>query len=83
MSNSILTGIRYGWHPMRILRLVLALIVVVQAIVMHDMSLSIFGGVFLLMAVFNVGCCGTQCYSTPSNQKSENTNSDVEYEEIK
>jgi hypothetical protein len=70
-----------NWHFMRWLRLVLALIMIVQAFIVKDIVLGIIGLLFVLSALFNIGCCGAGgCYTpTPNNKKTNNT---IEYEEV-
>lgn len=82
MFTNTFSNIRYGWHLMRVLRLVLAVIIIVQAITMHDIPVGVLGAVFLLMALFNIGCCGTQCYCGIDDKKTSKIE-DTTYEEIK
>ncbi|QQR98799.1 MAG: hypothetical protein IPK18_04575 [Sphingobacteriales bacterium] len=71
-----------NWHAMRIIRLVLAIIIIVEGIRTNDKLLPIMGFVFLLMAIFNVGCCNTNC-STKNNNSTINNDDTIIYEEIK
>ncbi|MBS1628760.1 MAG: hypothetical protein JST27_01765 [Bacteroidetes bacterium] len=55
-----------GWHLMRFLRLAAGLAIVAQGIYTHDWIFIILGGLFSLLPLFNVGCCGTAgCRSCP------------------
>lgn len=47
-----------GWNVMRILRLVLAAVILVQGIIASEMASIFLGAVFGGMALLNVGCCG-------------------------
>lgn len=67
---------------MRIIRLALGIFIMVQGIQTADWLFVIFGGLFTLMPLFNIGCCATaECRTAvPRNhQKIEDTT----YEEIK
>ncbi len=48
-----------GWNFMRVFRLVVGVLVLVQGIRMHDWSFILIGALFSLMPVFNIGCCGS------------------------
>jgi hypothetical protein len=52
-------SILQGWNFMRILRLVLGMIILVQGIMIKDIPSAILGFILGGMAVANVGCCGT------------------------
>ena len=43
---------------MRVVRLVLALILIVQAVTGSGMLFALLGGFLLFQAAFNYGCCG-------------------------
>jgi|KBSSwiStaDraftv2_1062776.scaffolds.fasta_scaffold753913_1 hypothetical protein len=59
-----------GWSSMRILRFVMGMAGLVFAIRNHDMLLGLAGGLLLLMAVFNFGCCAAgSCSVTTNNSK--------------
>ena len=77
MKQTILTN----WTFVRILRLLLGLGIIVQAVIAKDAFLGVAGLLFSSMAVFNVGCCGTGgCATTP--KKSSKTIHDTTYEEV-
>ena len=70
-----------GWHFMRILRLVLALIIVAQGIAARDTVMIVLGVLFGGMAIANIGCCGVGGCAV--NQRSTNNKTeDIEYEEV-
>lgn len=85
MVNELKDRILMNWNAMRILRGVLSLIIVVQAIIYHDTTLAVFGGVFALMALFNTGCCaGGACQtSAPAKNTAVKGSDDIEFEEVK
>lgn len=58
-----------GWNFMRIIRLIIGVAGLVFAIIRQDMLLGFMGGMFLVMAVFNVGCCSTGTCNVPANPK--------------
>ena len=69
-----------SWGWMRIIRLVLGVIIVIQGIMMKEWLYMILGGFFTLFAIMNVGCCGTSC---TINRKPGRSDETVTYEEIK
>lgn len=71
-----------NWHTMRIIRLILSIIIIIEGIRTSDKLLPIMGFVFLLMAILNVGCCNTNC-STKNNNITINKDDTIIYEEIK
>lgn len=81
LKDMVLTN----WNAMRIIRGVLSLVIVVQAIIYHDPTLGIFGGVFAVMTLFNTGCCagGTCAPSAPAKNASTKGTDNIEYEEVK
>ncbi len=65
---------------MRGLRLVIAIIALVQAIIQKDVALGILAGFLLVTAAANVGCCGRHgCAVNFNNQKKEK---ELLYEEL-
>lgn len=76
MSNYI-----RNWNFMRVLRLALGVFVIIQGIQTGEWMFIVLGGLFSIMPLMNIGCCGTQACNTPipkSNKKIE----DIHYEEI-
>lgn len=72
-----------GWNFMRIIRLVLGIVIIVQGIQAQQWMLVALGGLFTLMPLFNIGCCGAaECNTTYSTSKAKNTE-DITYEEVK
>lgn len=72
-----------GWNFMRIIRLVLGIVIIVQGIQAQQWMLVALGGLFTLMPLFNIGCCcAAECNTTYSTSKAKNTE-DITYEEVK
>ena len=73
-----------NWNLFRILRLGLGIAIIVQAVMARDMLFAFAGLLFSLMALFNVGCCGTGiCSPAPKNNTTPNTpGKDITYEEV-
>ncbi|HRP56425.1 hypothetical protein [Agriterribacter sp.] len=72
-----------NWDFMRALRLALGIFIMVQGIITAEWMIAVLGGVFSLMPLLNIGCCGSAgCGYTPvsrNNKKPE----DITYEEIR
>ena len=58
-----------GWSFMRILRFAMGTAGLIFAILGHDILLGFAGGLLLLMAVFNLGCCAMGGCSVPKKGK--------------
>ncbi len=73
-----------NWNLMRILRLVIGIWAIVEAIQSKEPLLGIMGGILLFMAVTNTGCFGAKGCNTPvkSNKESPEKLEDIRYEEI-
>lgn len=72
-----------GWHFMRILRVLLGVIIIVQGITAKDSSFILIGGLLAAMGFFNIGCGPAGCGipNRPINKSS--TANDIEFEELK
>ena len=69
-----------NWTFIRLLRLVMGIVIVVQAVIAKDILFGIAGLLFTGLAVFNLGCCGTGGCYTPINKS--NTTKEISYEEV-
>ena len=77
MKNAILSN----WSFTRILRLMIGMVILYQAINAGDILIGLAGLFFTGMAVFNMGCCGSGgCYT--SVKKDAATSKDITYEEV-
>jgi len=71
-----------NWNFMRVLRLALGIFVIVQGVQAKEWMFVALGGIFSLMPLLNIGCCGVSGCNTPIRKSNENTE-DITYEEIK
>ncbi|EEI94323.1 hypothetical protein HMPREF0765_0064 [Sphingobacterium spiritivorum ATCC 33300] len=79
MKQSILNG----WNLMRIVRLALGLLVMVQGFQANEWLLVALGALFSLMPLFNIGCCGASGCNTPVSRRSSKKIEDTTYEEVR
>lgn len=78
MKQSILNG----WNLMRIVRLALGIIVMVQGFQANEWLLVALGALFSLMPLFNIGCCGVSGCNTPVSRRGNKKIEDTTYEEV-
>ncbi len=58
-----------GWNMMRLFRLALGVIIVIQGIKSNDWMFILLGAAFAAMPLFNVGCCTNgACEPDPENK---------------
>lgn len=67
---------------MRALRLALGIFIIAQGIQANDWFFVALGGLFSLMPLLNIGCCGVSGCNTPVS-KSRKKVEDITYEEVK
>lgn len=74
---------KYGmyWNTVRVLRLLSGVFIIFVGVQAKDWLLTIGGGLLSLMALLNVGCCGTSACHQPAQQKNRKTE-EITYEEI-
>ncbi len=81
----MLTTFKYNltnnWNVIRLIRLALSVIILVQAVQMHDMLFGVFGSFFLYQSLTNTGCCGSGGCAPAINKK--DSTEEVEFTEIK
>lgn len=70
-----------NWTIIRVIRLLLGLAVIVQAVVLKDTLLGVAGLLFSSMALFNRGCCGQAGCATTAKEPSK-SNTETTYEEV-
>lgn len=81
MLGKLINYFLLNWNIVLLLRLLLAIFALSAAFSQHDALMGIIGGIVMLQAVFNVGCCGiSNCSVTPP---AEEVNKEIVFEEIK
>lgn len=77
----------YGWDFNRVFRLALAVLVAIYSLSIKEYTYLVISGYFLILAVFNISCCGVRGYSTgranKDDENDKNENKTVTFEEIK
>lgn len=68
---------------MRIIRLILGIAVLIQGIVMAEWMFMALGGLFSLMPLLNIGCCGASGCNIRTRKNSHKQTEDITFEEIK
>lgn len=58
LINNLKHRLLNGWTFLRIVRLILALIIIVEAFSSSEILFAILGGFLAFQAIFNYGCCG-------------------------
>jgi hypothetical protein len=72
-----------GWNLMRSIRLMLGIFILMEGINSQQWIPGIVGGIFLLQALLNVGCCGTNSCNITDSKVDSNKTETIQYEEIK
>lgn len=84
MLNYLKQQLFSSWGFTRILRLVLGVIILVQAIQTADVMFGLLGSFLLGQAALNIGCCGVDGCGVPYNNKAQATDEkEITYEEIR
>jgi hypothetical protein len=73
-----------NWNLFRVIRLLLGIAVIVKGAAGGEVVFAIAGGLVALMALANIGCCGSNGCAVPiSSQKVAGTKqNDITYEEV-
>lgn len=72
-----------NWTFMRIVRLILAIVILAQAMYARDTTTAAIGLMLLAMAFMNIGCCGVGGCPTPIRKtKNSDVQKDISYEEV-
>lgn len=74
-----------GWNFLRIMRLVLGLFITVQGIMDSQWLFAMFGALFSLMPILNVGCCASSncTVNTTDSHKAQKGIGQVVFEEVR
>ncbi|MEI6020093.1 MAG: hypothetical protein WCR21_03115 [Bacteroidota bacterium] len=80
---TIKTTLFTNWTFMRWFRFVLAIMIAIQAVQMHDLFSGAVAAFFLFQSLTNTGCCGSQGCALPSKNNIEQNNDEPSFEEIK
>ena len=78
----IMQKILQGWNFMRILRLVMGIIIIIQGINGGQALYIIIGILFSGMSLANIGCCGTTGCDVKHVTSIKNKSKDINYEEL-
>ena len=70
------------WNAMRALRLIIGLFILGQGILSGDWMFITLGGLFSLMPLLNIGCCGAASCDQPIQKNNSNVE-DIHYEEVR
>lgn len=81
MYNTFKYNLLNNWSIVRLIRLALSLIILIQAIEIKDGLFGLLGFFFLYQALSNKGCCVNSC--TTSVAKEVREAEDVEFSELK
>ena len=71
-----------GWNFMRILRLVMGIIIIIQGINGGEALYIIIGILFSGMSLANIGCCGTTACEVKHDTSFKNKSKVINYEEL-
>lgn len=66
VRDYIIQNVFSNWNFFRIIRTVLAIVILIQSFQMNDPLLGLFGGAFMLQVLTNTGCCGTSGCAVPN-----------------
>lgn len=70
------------WNVMRVIRLALGILVIIQSISEKNFMLTVAGGLFAFLALINVGCCGANGCAVKSRENKSNLKEEAVYEEV-
>ncbi len=58
-----------NWNFMRVIRLILGVLIIIQSFQSQQYIMIIPGVIFALIAIFGVGCCGNNGCAIPTKNK--------------
>lgn len=71
------------WHLMRVVRLVLGVLIALQAFQMQSAWVALFSGFFLFQAITNTGCCGASGCAPKKGDNNDQHPDDLVFEEVR
>lgn len=81
-KKEILNTLLTGWSFFRFIRLIFAIVIIIQAVMVASLLLGVLGGLFLVQVALNTGCCATSNCAVNTPVKKEST-TEITYDEIK
>ncbi|MBK6640656.1 MAG: hypothetical protein KBH11_01160 [Bacteroidia bacterium] len=72
-----------NWNLMRVVRFIIGIIILIEGINSRQWIPGIVGGIFLIQAILNVGCCGSEGCNVPESKVDPDKTETVRYEEVK
>ena len=83
MTSTFIYNLTNNWNLIRLIRLALSIIIIVQAVQLRDMLFGAFGTFFLYQALTNTGYCGSNGCAPSTTQKINNHSEEIEFTEVK
>ena len=71
-----------NWNFMRLLRLTMGIYIIYIGIQENNLWFVLLGGIFSLMPLLNIGCCGVSSCSVPNAKYNKNTD-EITFKEVK
>ncbi|QEC67461.1 hypothetical protein FRZ67_09195 [Panacibacter ginsenosidivorans] len=71
-----------GWNVMRVLRLAIGIMAIIQAYQQGSWALAIAGFFVVILAIANLGCCGAAGCNVKSSRREDNSKNEIVYEEL-
>jgi hypothetical protein len=71
-----------NWNFMRITRLLLGILIIVQSVLVKDWIMGFLGLFFTALPLLNIGCCGASGCAIPGKKNSAAGTKEITYEEV-
>lgn len=71
-----------GWNVMRVLRLGIGIMAIIQGYQQGSWPLAIAGFFVMILALANLGCCGTGACAVNNRRSNNNSKKEITYEEL-
>lgn len=84
MLNNMIKTITQNWNLLRLIRLLLGVMIIVQSVGIKDYLFGSIGLLFAVMTLLNIGCCSTGVCSTNlySEKSTNDSKKETTYEEV-